>query len=222
MRDVTERDYMLGSTFQSGEDDNEIVLVLESPGAEELEVQSPLSGPTFLNYECLRAVMFHVGKPSFAMAMEKRHIRILNIWPDQLNKNDRAKLIAEVEDGQRDKMLDIIARKIGNKKIVVCAGQLACSSYSALMKRDLSHAQTIVYIPYFGDRGLVDLSIPMRNGRRSNVILKLEFVGVCLANFLPKDGRFGWCEMSRAWKEKMHEEYVLWDGSKDGPRWMQP
>ena len=55
MREVTEQDYMLGSAFQSGEDDNEIVLVMESPGAEELEMQSPLSGPTFLNYECLRA-----------------------------------------------------------------------------------------------------------------------------------------------------------------------
>lgn len=222
MREVTEQDYMLGSTFQSGEDDNEIVLVLESPGAEELAMQSPLSGPAFLNYECLRTVMFQAGKPSFAMAMEKHQVRILNVWPEQLNESDRDKIIMEVEKGRRDKMLDIIASKIGNKKIVICVGHLACLSYSALMKRELSHAQTIVYIPYFGDRGLINLLIPTQNERRSNVILKLEFIGVCLANFLPKDGRFGWCEMRRVWKENMHEENVLWHGSKDGPRWMRP
>lgn len=220
MREVTEQDYMQGSTFQSGEDDNEIVLVLESPGAEELEMQSPLSGPTFLNYECMRAVMFHAGKPSFAMAMEKRHIRILNIWPDQMNKNDRAKLITEVEDGKRDKMLDIIARKIGNKKIVVCSGHLACLSYSVLIKRNMARARTIAYVPYLGDQGLVRLSVSLQDERKNKIMPKLDFIGTCLAEFLPQDGRFGWHEMRQFWKEKTHED-VLWDGGTDGPQWMQ-
>ena len=222
MREVTEQDYMLGSTFQSGEDDNEIVLVLESPGAEELEMQSPLSGPTFLNYECLRAMMFQAGKPTFAMAMVKRQIRILNVWPDQLNENDRAKIIKEVEEGRRDKMIDIIAHKIGNKKIVVCSGKLACLAYSALIKRNLTQARTIVYVPYFGDCGLGRLSVPVQTEGRNRILPKLEFIGTCLAEFLPRDGSFGWCEMKQFWEEKTHEANVLWDGSKDGPRWMKP
>ena len=112
MRDVSEQDYNVGSVFQIGAKDNEIVLVMESPGAEELKEKSPLSGPTLLAYDCIRAIIALSNRYPLALAMSKTRVRIVNVWPDKINKTERTRLIKEFERGQRDKVVEMVGRKI--------------------------------------------------------------------------------------------------------------
>lgn len=221
MRDVSEHDYNGGSVFQPGAKDNEIVLVMESPGAEEQEEKSPLSGPTLLLYDCIRAVIALSNRYPLALAMSKTRVRIVNVWPDKINKTERTRLIKEFERGQRDKVVEIIGRKIADMSTVVCFGELACVVYNKVMQFGIGTAKTIVYVPYLGEQGLAEIEMPLPNKKRNKSLRKLELMGFFLSRCLLPAGRFGWKDIKQIWKEKTGED-IRWNKSDDEPNWMNP
>lgn len=221
MRNVSERDYNGGSAFQPGAKGNEIVLVLESPGAEELEEASPLSGPTLLSYDCIRAIISLSNRYPLALAMSKTRVRIVNVWPDKINKTERTRLIKEFERGQRNKAVEIIGRKISDMSTVVCFGELACVVYNKVMQFGIDVAKTVVYAPYFGEQGLAEIEMPLLNKKRNKSLRKLELMGLFLSRCLLSVGRFGWKDIKQIWKEKTGED-IGWNKSDDGPNWMNP
>lgn len=220
MRKVSKHSYETRCVFQPGTTNNDIVLLLESPGDEELRLKSPLSGPTFLSYECIRAVIAAMGNYPLAVAMGKDQIRIANVWPEKISQLKRAQLIKEFTRDRREDVIGILERMIGSKSIVICAGELACVAYSKLVEKGRSSARTIVFLPYFGEQGLSKLLLPVLCAR-NRTVKKLELIGTFLGNYLMKEGLFGWQEMKQLWKDKRGEK-IMWKGAEHGPDWMVP
>jgi len=219
VKSLTIDDYQSPGAFQAGVNENEIVLLLDSPGVEEVESASPLSGPVFLNFECIRSVIALSNKYSLAKSLSKDLIRIINVWPFPLDEDGRENLIEEIDQGRRESEVDLIASMIGEKSAVLCSGKLACVAYDRIRRRNGNSARTVVFAPYFGDRGLGCLSVGGNADERNKIVLKLEIIGTFLAHCLLQEGNFGWRDMKQIWQKKTGES-ILWNWKEDGPWWM--
>lgn len=202
--------------FQAGAEGNEIGLLLESPGDEEIRQNKPLSGPTLLNFECLRSVINLQNNYALAQELEKDKITIVNVCNERIDKSKRWQSLRKIRKGDCGNRAKEIEEKISHCTRLMCFGQIACEMTRELQKR------TIVCLPYLGNRGLGRIQMQSQD-KRNKTLYKLEMIGTFLSSVLKKDGYFGWNDMVQYWKEKTGES-VSWrsgDGG-NGPNWMCP
>ncbi len=209
--------------FQAGAEGNEIGLLLESPGDEEIRQNKPLTGLTALNFECIRSVVNLQNNYQLAQELEKDKITIVNACNEHIDESKRLQILQKIHNGGCEAIVKDIAEKISHCTRLMCCGQIACEMMHRLKgRREFQSMKTIVYLPYFGDCGLGRIQIQSQD-KRNKILYKLEMIGTFLSSVLKKDGYFGWNDMVQYWKEKTGES-VSWrsgDGG-NGPNWMFP
>ena len=211
--------------FQAGAEGNEIGLLLESPGDEEVRQNKPLAGLTALNFECIRSIVNLQNNYQLAQELEKGKITIVNACNERIDEAKRLQILQKIHNGGCEAIVKDIAEKISHCTRLMCCGRIACEMMHELQRLGMVHAvKTIVYLPYLGDRGLRYIQMRNQDGR-NKILHKLEMFGAFLSSVLNEDGYFGWNDMVQYWEKKTGES-VSWgassgDGGKD-PDWMCP